>query len=391
MDNQNMARILQNMIEEAEENLARDARDMEGHEALVNITKRRADVDEAVKLIEELNTPAPAEQGEGLGFKFGWFSRRKYNDLVFYVEATEGMNVALFERPDTEENRAIMSALLASRPQPEAKDVRELDRPTEAITYLLNRANSIGEVNALEVCQYVRRLEARLALARDDIENEVRQECANRRQLERCILVGGSLTSARSQIVEECRAATLGMTKQECLIAKDAALDKVKGLASAREQGEATVDAKRCAVLVWRSNEHPGGMDWIDTAGGVIEDFAKRYAERRGEEMREALELAESSANEAEDCLSRQIARVADVVKICDEQTARADLLQKQLTHLLNMVNRVTCNYRHRHGVKAIAYQDMDMLCDAQIEIEDKFGSAALATPAEVTTREGEK
>jgi hypothetical protein len=52
MDKANMARILQNMIEEAEENF----------EELVskfprtnpNILKRRADIDEAVKLVDEL-------------------------------------------------------------------------------------------------------------------------------------------------------------------------------------------------------------------------------------------------------------------------------------------------------------------------------------------------
>jgi hypothetical protein len=64
-------------------------------------------------------------------------------------------------------------------------------------------------------------------------------------------------------------------------------------LASAREQGEATMDAKRCAVLAWRSNDRPGGMDWIDTAAIVIENFAKRYAERKVEEMRAALDEAE--------------------------------------------------------------------------------------------------
>jgi hypothetical protein len=56
------------------------------------------------------------------------------------------------------------------------------------------------------------------------------------------------------------------------------------------EQGEATMDAKRCAVLAWRSNDRTGGMDWIDMAAIVIEDFAKRYAERKGEKMRAEME-----------------------------------------------------------------------------------------------------
>ena len=46
-------------------------------------------------------------------FKFGYFSRHKYNDLVFYVKNTVGcMNTGLFEMPDTPENREIMEALL---------------------------------------------------------------------------------------------------------------------------------------------------------------------------------------------------------------------------------------------------------------------------------------
>jgi hypothetical protein len=47
-------------------------------------------------------------------YKFGYFSRNKYKDLVFYVETGEFSNCGLFETPDTPENRALMEAL--SRP-----------------------------------------------------------------------------------------------------------------------------------------------------------------------------------------------------------------------------------------------------------------------------------
>jgi hypothetical protein len=61
------------------------------------------------------------------------------------------------------------------------------------------------------------------------------------------------------------------------------------------------------------------------------------------------------------------------ISKAYEYEKTRADLLQKQLAHLLNMVNRVTCAYRHGGKVSYIAYQDMNCLCDAQIEIEDEI------------------
>ncbi len=45
-------------------------------------------------------------------FTFGWFSRHKYKDLVFYVLNDDGQtNTGLIELPDTEENRALVMAL----------------------------------------------------------------------------------------------------------------------------------------------------------------------------------------------------------------------------------------------------------------------------------------
>lgn len=49
-DNATIARVLQNMIEEAEENLAALADRMKGYENLVNLNERHADLKEAVEL-----------------------------------------------------------------------------------------------------------------------------------------------------------------------------------------------------------------------------------------------------------------------------------------------------------------------------------------------------
>jgi hypothetical protein len=54
MNNANTARVLQNMVDEAEENLATLAAAMHGYEALANLERRRADLAEAVALVEEL-------------------------------------------------------------------------------------------------------------------------------------------------------------------------------------------------------------------------------------------------------------------------------------------------------------------------------------------------
>lgn len=61
MDNQNMVRILQNMIDEATENMEGLAAAFKGYENQVNIAQRRADLAEAVKLVEELGQPAQPE------------------------------------------------------------------------------------------------------------------------------------------------------------------------------------------------------------------------------------------------------------------------------------------------------------------------------------------
>lgn len=54
MDNANMARVLQNMIEEAEENLASLAERMKGYENLEHLDERRSQLREAMELEAEL-------------------------------------------------------------------------------------------------------------------------------------------------------------------------------------------------------------------------------------------------------------------------------------------------------------------------------------------------
>ena len=83
--------------------------------------------------------------------------------------------------------------------------------------------------------------------------------------------------------------------------------------------------------------------------------------------------IFEAYQSEKERADSTYIAQVASTEIEAAKAIIRAELFEKQLTHLLNMVNRVTCAYRHGGKVSYIAYQDMNCLCDAQIEIEDEI------------------
>jgi len=116
MDNQNMARILQNMIDEAEENLTTLAASMHGYESLVGLNKRRADLAEAVKLVEELGQPALVEQGEGLGILNECLAWLEYDST--YVESQS--KAPLDSLGLRAESMAKLRRYIASRPQPEA-------------------------------------------------------------------------------------------------------------------------------------------------------------------------------------------------------------------------------------------------------------------------------
>jgi hypothetical protein len=82
-----------------------------------------------------------------------------------------------------------------------------------------------------------------------------------------------------------------------------------------------------------------------------------------------AMHMADAYQSEKQDADDLE-KYVAELVAQVNTEKARADLTQKRLTHLLNMVNRVTCSFRHGHGVNAIDYQDMDTLCKIEIENE---------------------
>jgi hypothetical protein len=189
--------------------------------------------------------PAPAEQGEGLVSALEKLQRSK-----------EIGSAALLSWQES-------AALLASRPQPEAMTCKKCKKRLSC-TYRQYNPHRTHPCNFYD------------------------SECQP-----------GSPQPEAAQDMREPDEGNYWMISTYPNLAKDDPMRKAyfagvhdaeARLASTRDQGEASTDAKRCAVLAWRSNDHPGGMDWIDTAAIVIEDFAKRYTERKGEEMRAALE-----------------------------------------------------------------------------------------------------
>jgi len=83
MDSANIVRVLQNMINEAEENIEGIAA-FKGYEGQVNIAQRRADLAEAVALVEELNKPE-AEASGSSWVKCGITAQMFANLLRVYV------------------------------------------------------------------------------------------------------------------------------------------------------------------------------------------------------------------------------------------------------------------------------------------------------------------
>ena len=85
-------------------------------------------------------------------YKFGYFSRHKYQDLVFYIINEDGQtNTGLFEMPDTPENRALMEALIprpvSTPPEGAAsKLLYLLQKWFEAADYGGDASNYIGEL-----------------------------------------------------------------------------------------------------------------------------------------------------------------------------------------------------------------------------------------------------
>ena len=85
-------------------------------------------------------------------YKFGYFSRHKYQDLVFYIINEDGQtNTGLFEMPDTPENKALMEALIprpvSTPPEGAAsKLLYLLQKWFEAADYGGDASNYIGEL-----------------------------------------------------------------------------------------------------------------------------------------------------------------------------------------------------------------------------------------------------
>jgi hypothetical protein len=105
--------------------------------------------------------------------------------------------------------------------------------------------------------------------------------------------------------------------------------------------------AKRCAVLAWRSHEHPGGMDWIDTAAAEIERFAQermvttvcRWKNER-DSARRKLEAAEADARAWEStALSRQA-----------EAKALREALERITVGTILTYSQLDRGERYRHG-----------------------------------------
>ena len=79
-------------------------------------------------------------------YEFGYFPRNKYKDLVFYVKTGEHSNMGLFEMDDTEENRAIMDALLPHPYQSERDKVLDrLDKEIHIREDEMNRKAGLEE------------------------------------------------------------------------------------------------------------------------------------------------------------------------------------------------------------------------------------------------------
>jgi hypothetical protein len=75
-------------------------------------------------------------------YEFGYFPRNKYKDLVFYVKTGEHSNMGLFEMEDTEENRAIMDALL---PNQREKLLALIEENNRVLKIALERVESLTE------------------------------------------------------------------------------------------------------------------------------------------------------------------------------------------------------------------------------------------------------
>jgi len=98
-------------------------------------------------------------------FKFGYFPRNKYKDLVFYVKTGECSNQGLFEMPDTEENRALMDALASHS---NIHSEREKVPDTDSILAIL-KARYRSEMAILD---YIEMIECEVMALRKQVGSE---------------------------------------------------------------------------------------------------------------------------------------------------------------------------------------------------------------------------
>lgn len=129
MDNANMARVLQNMVDEAEENIEGLAAAFHGYEGQVNINQRRADFAEAVALVEELNKPQVEASGELRSLLRSL--RQMYSDGV-WAWTDEQCLAALSVRPQPKEPRAEANGY-SIRPELESLGISDPDDPDVCI------------------------------------------------------------------------------------------------------------------------------------------------------------------------------------------------------------------------------------------------------------------
>jgi hypothetical protein len=281
MDNQNMARVLQNMIDEAEEHLTRLALESMGAETKASIDKRlaprRADLAEAVKLVEELGQPAPAEQGEGL--EIGWMIEKRCGPPEWYTgngwstDAGEGLRFARKADAEiilkkeklhycsvpveaTEHAWDLGAYLPASRPQPEAaKDVRELDLlgvGDSDIAIISREVNWLAHYSRYPTEGPVREIRdalARLASAREQGECKVSvKDCP------KCVKVYGWLDQANFRKNEYLARAE--KAEADCRKAMEASQEEVNALVARAELAERKGESGEYGFI------EPSGSAW---------------------------------------------------------------------------------------------------------------------------------
>lgn len=111
------------------------------------------------------------------------------------------------------------------------------------------------------------------------------------------------------------------------------------------EESPENVTPDRFAVLLWRCQEHPGGIDWINEAGKIIEsrDAAQRQAGR--EEM-------QSTIDELDAEKEIQARRYDSLLELMDKREKRYAALETAARNNLRDIERLN-EFAHRNGLPA--------------------------------------